>query len=417
MKKLAELKNSFYSIENYWIFLASFFLLIGIVSLPLSSFVVNNSFPLACFFMLLSKRWREKWPIINQNNYVILFGLLFLLVLIFGTFYSKSLPNLTLQGFFKYTKILFILCLMPFFVAFPKLKRTAENALIFGVFISLIVGLLNMHGFPVFGKIAKNPGGFFIHPIYTSVLLTFALFILINRFCAAKNNQWHKWLYLVLFISGFYTLFFVYIERTGYLIALGLFILFLVQRLRLKGLFLALILIPLLVSGLYKTSTIFQHRSYEAIDNVIKYFKTGALSSVGSRISFGQHSFLIIKEHPVLGVGTGSFNTVYRETGGPEKNLGHPHNEYIFILFQVGAVGLTVLLAWLIVQFVVARKLPLYDRRLAQGLILTFIINGFCNVVLSINATGMLYIVFLSVYFSSLYTPRDQDSKIEPKLD
>jgi O-antigen ligase len=411
MCKLAELKTNFCSIENYWIFFASFFVLFGIVCLPLSSFAVNNFFSLACFFMLLSKRWREKWPIINQNNYVVLFGLLFLLVLIFGTFYSRSIPSLTLQGFFKYTKILFILCLMPFFVAFPKLKKQAENALILGVFISLIVSLLNVFGIPVFGKISIHPGGYFIHPIYTSVLLSFALFILLNRFCDEKNNLWCKWLYLVLFVAGFYTLFFVYIERTGYLIALGLFVLFLVQRLKLKGFLLALVLTPLLVGSLYKASPIFQQRSYEAIDNIINYFKTGALSSVGSRISFGEHSFLVIKEHPVFGVGTGSFNTVYRETGGPEKNLGHPHNEYIFILFQVGAIGLAVLLIWLTVQLVVARKLPLQDRRLMQGLILAFIINGFCNVVLSINATGMLYIVFLSVYFSSLYIPLEFNNR------
>jgi O-antigen ligase len=413
MLKLEGLKNKLCSIESFWDFFAVLFVVIGTFSLPLSSFAVNNSFPLACFFMLLSKRWRQKWSIVNkQNNIVILFGLLLVLVFIVGTFYSQSPANLTLPGFFKYTKILFLLCLLPFFIAFPKLKRVTENALILGVFVSLVVNLLNVHGVHVFGKISPTPGGYFIHPIYTSALLAFALFIAINRFFAENKYKWCKWLYLLLFLVGFYVLFFVYIERTGYVVATGLFALFLWQRLRLKGLLLAIILVPLFLGSMYETSSVFQKRTYEAVDNVVMYLKTGKLSSVGSRISFGQHSFSVIKTHLLVGTGTGSFSTVYKKIGGPENNLGHPHNEYIFIMFQVGAIGLVMFLTWLVIQLIVAQKLPLYDRRLVQGLILAFILNGFTNVVLSINATGMLYIVFLSVYFASLYENSNYTSPV-----
>ena len=72
---------------------------------------------------------------------------------------------------------------------------------------------------------------------------------------------------------------------------------------------------------------------------------------VGWRLEYYYHTAEIIQDHPVIGVGTGGFVHAYRartEQAGLDVPP-HPHNQYLFIMAQVGIVGLGLLL-WLFVQ-------------------------------------------------------------------
>ncbi|MDO9067571.1 MAG: O-antigen ligase family protein, partial [Deltaproteobacteria bacterium] len=63
---------------------------------------------------------------------------------------------------------------------------------------------------------------------------------------------------------------------------------------------------------------------------------------------FWQNSWEIIKESPWLGVGTGDFQSVYAEVNkrkSPRREAtDNPHNQYIFVLCQLGLLGLAGLL-------------------------------------------------------------------------
>ena len=79
-------------------------------------------------------------------------------------------------------------------------------------------------------------------------------------------------------------------------------------------------------------------------------------SSGHARLEIWQTSWLIFKEHPILGVGLNNFETLYRETiprvAFPplEWLVAQPHNLYLALLAQTGLLGFLAFL-WIIIQF------------------------------------------------------------------
>ncbi len=79
-----------------------------------------------------------------------------------------------------------------------------------------------------------------------------------------------------------------------------------------------------------------------------RYKKTGDPSgnSVMQRYEYLKGSFLLIKKHPLLGVGTGDFEdklfAEYKEMGSKlkEKYIFHPHNQFVSITIMFGLFGL-----------------------------------------------------------------------------
>ncbi|CAL7964209.1 O-antigen ligase [Gammaproteobacteria bacterium] len=382
--------------------LARVMAIIAIFSLALSPNVVKITLPAAVLFSLLSGNWQKKYQLLKKNSVVILAIILVLLFAI-GTLYSKAPWSQIATGFFKYTKILYLLFLLPLF-AEQKWRKIATNTLIVSIFLDIVVCFLVSRGIIVDKQF--YPGGYAHYAINTSAILGFVEFVLINRAIDIKK---YRWFYLFLFCIGFYSLFFPYTERTGQLVFLGLIVLGLWQRFSWRGIVTSFVVLPLLVGGLFLFSPSFHGRVVAGVSDIVTY-KKNAITSVGLRLAFAQYSFKAIKAHPIFGNGTGSFMSVYATTGGPCINgsvpcvdLQDPHNEYVILAVQLGGLGLICLLLWLTMQWFDTRKLPLSEKRLAQGIILSFIIIGFCNTALFIGLSGLFYIVFLSVYFAARY--------------
>ena len=88
----------------------------------------------------------------------------------------------------------------------------------------------------------------------------------------------------------------------------------------LKALFFIIIVVPLIFTSAYHSNGHFKNRVDLAYDNIVYYgddeFKSKSInkqSSVGQRITYTINSIEIIKNHPIVGVGTGDFVSEYRE--------------------------------------------------------------------------------------------------------
>ena len=72
-------------------------------------------------------------------------------------------------------------------------------------------------------------------------------------------------------------------------------------------------------------------------------------SSVGQRITFAINSWDVIKENPIIGVGTGDFPSEYKKINKintPQlPNTTNPHNMYTLITMQLGLIGLVSMLS------------------------------------------------------------------------
>jgi O-antigen ligase len=128
-------------------------------------------------------------------------------------------------------------------------------------------------------------------------------------------------------------------------------------------------------------------------------------SSVGLRLEFYRVSLAIVRDHPLLGVGTGSFSRAYAERAGAGVSapVRNPHNEYLLVAAQTGLAGLALLLHLLWRQWRLAPRLasPL-ERELARALVLAFAAGCLFNSLLLDHTEGLLYAWLTGALFAGL---------------
>lgn len=130
-----------------------------------------------------------------------------------------------------------------------------------------------------------------------------------------------------------------------------------------------------------------------------------ASSSVGYRMEFYRNTLALIKQHPVLGTGTGSFPAAYADQvkGTGSVAAKNPHNEFMLIMVQTGLIGLMALLWLLWQQWRLAPLLPTpLERGLAQGLVATMVIICTLNSALLDHTEGLLYAWLTALLYAGL---------------
>lgn len=385
--------------------LAKILIYLGLASLMLCVPFLNKCFWVAIFLIFISGSWVQDWRVIAKDK-IIISGLLLMFLFTVGMFYSQGSWNYSLRAWDKYLKIFYVLFFLPLFTH-KKMRTEAVYCLLISVMISEVFTYLHYFnlltlGFPPYKH------WLFVQDIDSGFIVSFASFILLNL---AITRSKLRWLFALCFLVCSIDVLFLNQERTGYLIYFALAGLFLLQRFRWKGFLTAMIIVPLLFSGLYFGSEKFSGRINQFVNNVMEYQKGNQETSIGLRLAFAEYSFKAIKNNFLIGSGTGSFEEIYRSMNGPKINNetwpAHPHNEYISILFQLGIVGLLVFLYWVFQQIHASFKLPQEEKVYLQALIVGFLLLGFCNASLLVNPAGACYATFLAVFLAAKYERRN----------
>jgi len=99
--------------------------------------------------------------------------------------------------------------------------------------------------------------------------------------------------------------------------------------------------------GIYNTTNVYKAR-FDAVSNIIQNNgDIGKGKPADIRYVFIRESLSRILEKPILGYGTGSFGTIFHEQVRSGHNfLVHktPHNQYLYVWFELGTLGLVLLL-------------------------------------------------------------------------
>lgn len=120
-------------------------------------------------------------------------------------------------------------------------------------------------------------------------------------------------------------------------------------------------------------------RVYETIWELDTYYWTGDpnYQSVSQRIEYVKASFLLIKQKPLFGIGTGnwkiSYEEVYKKMNSKliPENQGPSHNQYLNYLVKFGIAGLVFIITALFIPFfrLGHRKNPVFGLFLVSILI------------------------------------------------
>lgn len=140
--------------------------------------------------------------------------------------------------------------------------------------------------------------------------------------------------------------------RSGYIVLVVLAVvgIWYLSEERIKYVLLAVVLVSIV--GLISLSPVASGRITQAIEEAINYQQGDSLTAVGLRVAMLKNSWVIIKENPVVGVGTGGFRKAYAEVVSQDSSwrgevTDDPHNQFVKILAEYGIIGLFVFVLYI----------------------------------------------------------------------
>ena len=250
--------------------IAQLLLLVGIFSLPLSSYWTSKILIATMAFVIMSGKWQEKWQIIKAQRTAWCVLALYLIMLI-GIFYSGGTLKATLHGFNQYNKILYFIFFLPLCTQ-QKIRDQIINIYLLSIVISMIM---------IIGNYGNQP---LINAIDGSFLIGFASYIALRKFLDGGSLRWFHGIVFI-FMAGY--LLFYNIERTGYVVFFGALVTLFWQYFGWRGLLIGGGLIIGLAGSLYGLNPTFKARIDIGAHEARGYFSSEAKASRTLAVRWG----------------------------------------------------------------------------------------------------------------------------------
>jgi O-antigen ligase len=376
------------------------------------SLPISTSLDSVCLVLLLLTAligWNSQYPrLIAQNSVakaaLLLFGILFI-----GCFYGLTPIGKSLNVLTKYDDLILIALILPIF-AEPKMRLYGQYAFMAAMLLTLVLSYLIWLGAfqhtPLFtSRLPDNPVVFKLH-ITHGVLMGFAAFMF--AVFAQQNTGKRRWLLITAAILAVCNVLLMTQGRTGYVVVIALIIYFLFSTLRWRNIILGLGLIALTSIAVYMTAPKLQARVALAIHEVQVWRPMqggNEASSMGTRMDYYTNTIKIIRKNPLLGVGTGGFETAYAKEieGTSMAPANNPHNQFLLFWAQTGVAGLIAFIYLLVATWRAAAKLPsATETMLARGILVTIITGCMFNSLLLDHAEGLFFAWFTGLLFAGL---------------
>ncbi|MDF0674659.1 MAG: O-antigen ligase family protein [Nitrospira sp.] len=349
--------------------------------------------------------WRERLRRMTANP-VALTALLLFGWLLAGSFWGLGTPDERMLAVKKYADLLLIPLLISMAVDAQERNR-AISALAASLLVTLALSFILGLGFlPTGGFIKGEMGNPFVFKKHTTHNVLMAFGALLFALLAWKSShRWVRWGWGSASVLAAGNVLLMVQGRTGYVVLAGLAILAFHMTFGWRGILASMVALSVTFSTAYQVSSAFHERVNLAVSSVTQWNPKVAVvdDPIGWRLEYFYHTAEIIQDHPLIGIGTGGFVQAYRartEQAGLDVPP-HPHNQYLFILAQVGIVGLGLLL-WLFVQQWRSASLTGDEtyRLLARGLVVTIAVGCFFNPFLVDHTEKLFYCLFSGLMYS-----------------
>ena len=323
--------------------------------MPLTVFGGNLIIVIICVLWLFSGNYKSKF---NQiiNNKLIKASILFYLIHVIGMLWSEDLS----WGLHMLHKMWYFLLLFPILYTIVRKDyiRSYISAFLLAILITEVCSYLVWFEIiePFKNATVENPTPFMNHISYNPILALAIYLVLHEIFFNKKITNFVFSLYSFFAISMIVNMF-ITGGRAGQVAFFAMLVVLIIQILdkqRIKSLITIFIVIPGIFFTAYQGSDLFQKRVNLAFNQALEY-QPGSNNSIGYRITYALNSWELIKENPIIGVGTGDFPVEYKKINqiktpimfsmGGMQTTTNPHNMYILIFSQLGVIGLISMLS------------------------------------------------------------------------
>lgn len=332
---------------------------------------------------------------------------LFVVWLIIGALYADTDWSSKLQTLSSWKKLFFVFILLGLFVDTQWQRRFVYSYVIAMVVAALIP--LPLWALDLVVRENRPPGIFMTN--YSTQSLAFIAALLCNIFLLreplGKLQKRLLWAAVVLFL---FNIFFISPARSGYLalppaVAFACIVLFGYKKLpQIFGAILALVLVAVL------SSSTLQQRIKVGLEEQASYQTSSELTSIGIRMVFYKNTLELIKEKPIFGYGTSSFESVYtpyattKIQGWQGGSTSDPHNQYLFILLENGLIGLLLFFAYIITAIRQGLNNPPYGA-IAASFLVAICASSLFNSHFKTYGEGFLLAFFLGALLARPQTP------------
>jgi O-antigen ligase len=316
---------------------------------PLTVFGGNLIIVAISLIWILSGNYKYKISQIMDSKLMIA-SILFFVIHLFALIWTEDME----WGLHIVHKMWYFILFFPILHTIVKKKyiRYYVIAFISSITLTEIISYLIWFEFipPFRGATVENPTPFMSHISYNPIL-AFSIYIVSHEFFFNKSlSKFNFWLYSFLMVSMSINMFITggRAGQVAFFLMLTILIFQFFSKKKLKSLFITIFLIPIIFLTAFSTSDLFYKRVNEAFQNIIQY-EDNRFTPIGLRITYARNSWHIIKDNPILGVGTGDFPVEYSRinqlypTSQPDTT--NPHNMYILVLVQTGLIGLVSMLS------------------------------------------------------------------------
>ena len=382
-----------------------FLLIILAFLMPLTVFGGNLIIVIICILWLFSGNYKSKFDQII-NNKLMLASIVFFCLHVIGLLWTEDLA----WGLHIVHKMWYFIGLFPILYTIVR-KDYINNyisafllAIAFTEVCSYLVWFELIEPFK--NATVSNPTPFMSHISYNPIL-AFAIYLVLHEIFFNKK--------ITSLVFGLYSFFaismtinmFITGGRAGqvaFFVMLSILIFQILDKQRIKSLIVIFLVIPGIFFTAYQSSDLFQLRVDSVIQDV-KVYETSYNTSVGKRISYAINSWDIIKQNPIIGVGTGDFPTEFEKISVINNNQEiptpkNPHNMYNLVLVQLGLVGLISLLSIFYYQIKLSfSSSNRFIRDVGITLPLLFMVIMFSDSYLLGHYTTLMFIFFSSFLY------------------
>lgn len=376
------------------------------ISMPISIALDNLLLAVVLLTWFAGGHYREKLALAG-NNPVCRAALLLFGILLLGTLYGKPAPGDAGLFLKKYLDLALIPVLGFAFLGAQSRIR-GLRALACGLALVLLASCALKAGWiPAASWLhatAESPVVFKLRLTH-NILMAFATF-LFAWLARSATTMRENILWGALAVLAIANVTLMVDGATGYAVLTVLALLFGWQRARWRG----VIMVLLCAAAAVATLSVVPGPFRERVQNILSEVRQAradrpASTSIGYRLEFYRNTLTLVRNHPLLGTGTGSFSAAYADLvrGSGQVASNNPHNEFLLITVQTGLVGLAALLWLLWQQWRLAPQLPTpLERGLAQGLVAMMVTVCLLNSALLDHTEGLLYAWLTALLYAGL---------------
>ena len=381
--------------------------------MPLTVFGANLIIVIICVLWLISGNYKSKFDQII-NNKLMIASIVFFCLHVVGLLWTEDLS----WGRHIVHKMWYFIGLLPILYTIVRKNDVTKyiSAFLLAITITEVCSYLVWFEIiePFKNATVVNPTPFMSHISYNPIIAFATYLVLHEIFFNKKMTNFMFSLYCFFAISMSFNMFITggRAGQVGFFAMLIVLIFQVLDKQRIKSLLVILVVIPGIFIGAYQTSDLFQTRVNSGFNNgyevlTSSYDKNNTASynnQIGYRIIFTRNSWVLIKQNPLIGIGTGDFPTEYKKVNDIFSPLipaaTNPHNMYVLTLTQLGIVGLVSLLSIFYYQF----KLSLissnkFIRDVGVTLPIMFLVMMLSDSYLLGHYTTLMFVFFSSFLY------------------